>query len=171
MQTFTDAKGQNWTIDVNFTSLKRVKAATGIDLTKLVNPKSDVIGTLTGDLFVLFDCLVALVQPQLDAKELTAEQFGESLDEGAAESAVVALIAAVIDFFPEGKRMLLKRAFAKVTTAAQRRQTSAIDQALKAVESVQFERTIEHALERASRSTSGSLATNSPASSASTLAP
>lgn len=171
MATFTDSENRTWTIDVNFTSLKRVKAATGIDLTKLVDRKSDIIEQLTGDLFVLFDCLVALVQPQLDAKTLTAEQFGEAFDEAAAENAVSALITAVIDFFPERKRQLLKRAFAKVTAAAQQRQSQAIDQALKAVESVQFDRTIEHALNQATRSTSGSSATNSPARSASTLAP
>ncbi len=82
----------------------------------------------------------------------------------------MALIEAAIDFFQEGKRMLLKRAFAKVTSAAQRRQTASLDQALRAVESPEFERAIETALDAASRSTSGSSATNSPASSASTPA-
>jgi hypothetical protein len=63
--------------------------------------------------------------------------------------------------------MLLKRAFAKVTSAAQRRQTTTIDQALRAVESPEFEQAIESALDEASRSTSGSSVTNSPGSSAS----
>ncbi len=171
MKTFTDHQGRSWTIEINFTSLRRVKATTGVDLTRLVDPKSDVMGQLTGDPFVLFDCLIALLQPQLDAKGLTAERFGESLDEESADNAVVALIEAAIDFFQAGKRMLLKRAFAKVTTAAQRRQTASLDQALRAVESPEFEQAIETALDAASRSTSGSSATNSPESSASTPAP
>lgn len=171
MKTFTDRQGRSWTIEINYTSLRRVKSATGVDLTRLVDPKSDVMGQLTGDPFVLFDCLVAILQPQLDDKGITAEQFGESLDEESADKAAVALIEAAIDFFQEGKRMLLKRAFAKVTTAAQRRQTASLDQALRAVESPEFEQAIETALDAASRSTSGSSATSSPASSASTLAP
>lgn len=171
MKTFTDRQGRSWTIEINYTSLRRVKAATGVDLTRLVDPKSDVMGQLTGDPFVLFDCLVALLQPQLDDKGITAEQFGESLDEESADKAAVALIEAAIDFFQEGKRMLLKRAFAKVTTAAQRRQTASLDQALRAVESPEFEQAIETALDEASRSTSGSSATSSPALSASTPAP
>jgi hypothetical protein len=171
MKTFTDRQGHSWTIEINYTSLRRVKAATGVDLTRLVDPKSDVMGQLTGDPFVLFDCLVALLQPQLDDKGITAEQFGESLDEESADKAAVALIEAAIDFFQEGKRMLLKRAFAKVTTAAQRRQTASLDQALLAVESPEFEQAIETALDAASRSTSGGSATNSPALSASIPAP
>ena len=171
MKTFTDRQGRSWTIEINYTSLRRVKAATGVDLTRLVDPKSDVMGQLTGDPFILFDCLIALLSPQLDDKEITAEQFGESLDEESADKAAVALIEAAIDFFQEGKRMLLKRAFAKVTTAAQRRQTASLDQALRAVESPEFEQAIETALDAASRSTSGSSATSSPALSASTPAP
>ncbi|GIX05053.1 MAG: hypothetical protein KatS3mg114_0922 [Planctomycetaceae bacterium] len=170
MKTFTDRQGRSWTIEINYTSLRRVKAATDVDLTRLVDPKSDVMGQLTGDPFILFDCLVALLQPQLDDKGITAEQFGESLDEESADKAAVALIEAAIDFFQEGKRMLLKRAFAKVTTAAQRRQTASLDQAMRAVESPEFEQAIETALDEASRSTSGSSATNSPASLASTPA-
>lgn len=171
MKTFTDRQGRSWTIEINYTSLRRVKAATGVDLTRLVDPKSDVMGQLTGDPFVLFDCLVALLQPQLDDKGITAEQFGESLDEESADKAAVALIEAAIDFFQEGKRMLLKRAFAKVTSAAQRRQTASLDQALRAVESPEFEQAIETALDAASRSTSGSSATSLAASSASTPVP
>ncbi len=171
MKMFTDRQGRSWTIEINYTSLRRVKAATGVDLTRLVDPQSDVMGQLTGDPFVLFDCLVALLQPQLDDKGITAEQFGESLDEESADKAAVALIEAAIDFFQEGKRMLLKRAFAKVTTAAQRRQTASLDQALRAVESPEFEQAIETALDAASRSTSGSSDTSLAASSASTPAP
>lgn len=170
MQTFKDATGRTWQISVNFTSLKRVKCQTGIDLTKLVDPHSDVISRLTSDLFMLFDCLVALLQPQLDANSLTAEAFGEALDEESADSAVIALLEGVIDFFPEKKRTLLRRALAKVTRAAERKQTGMLDRALKSVESPQFDRAIETALARLNPSTSGSSATNSPASSASTLA-
>uniref|UniRef100_A0A7C4LQZ7 Uncharacterized protein n=1 Tax=Schlesneria paludicola TaxID=360056 RepID=A0A7C4LQZ7_9PLAN len=147
MKTFTDRQGRSWTIEVNYTSLRRVKAAAGVDLTKLVDPQADIVGQLTGDPFVLFDCLVAILQPQLDERGLTAEQFGESLDEESADKAAVALIEAAIDFFQEAKRMLLKRAFAKVTTAAQRRQTASLDQARRAVESPEFERAIERSLE------------------------
>ena len=171
MKSFTDRQGRSWTIEINYTSLRRVKGATDVDLTKIVDPKSNVIGQLTDDPFVLFDCLVALLQPQLEAKGITPEQFGEALDEESGDNASMALLEAIIDFFPEGKRTLLRRAFVKVTSAFQRKQTASLDQALRAVESPEFQRSIETALDEASRSTSGSSATSSPASLGSTPAP
>lgn len=173
MKSFTDRQGRSWTIEINYTSLRRVHALTGINLTRIVDPQANVMEQLTGDPFILFDCLVAILQPQLDAKEVTAEQFGEALDEESGDKASMALIEAIIDFFPEGKRMLLKRALTKVLTAAERRQLATLDKALQAVESAEFYQAIETALDEASRGgqlTSGSSATNSPASSASTPA-
>jgi hypothetical protein len=167
MHQFIDTQGNAWTVDVNYSSLRRVKGITGIDLTKLVDPKADVLGQLTSDQFILFDCLVAVLQPQLDEKGVTAEQFGDALDEESADKAAVALIEAIIDFFQEGKRMLLKRAFAKVTSAAQKWQSATIDQALRAVETPEFAQAIETALNAASRSMSGNSAMNSPELSAS----
>jgi hypothetical protein len=153
MKSFADAKGQTWTIEINVTSLHRVWAVTGLDLTKLVDKQADVFPKLAGDLFVLFDVLAELVRPQLDAKGLTAQQFGESLDEEAAEKAVTALVEATLDFFQEGKRMLLKRAFAKVSRAAEQRRSTTLSAALQKVESPEFDQALETAL--ASGSTPG----------------
>ena len=171
MKSFTDRQGRSWTIEINYTSLRRVHALTGINLTRIVDPQANVMEQLTGDPFVLFECLVAILQPQLDEKEITAEQFGEALDEESGDKASMALIEAIIDFFPEGKRMLLKRALTKVLTAAERRQLATLDQALQAVESPEFSQAIETALDEASQLTSGSSATSLAASSASTPAP
>ena len=170
MKSFTDRQGRSWIIEINYTSLRRVHALTGINLTRIVEPRSNVMEQLTGDPFILFDCLIAILQPQLDEKQITAEQFGEALDEESGDKASMALIEAIIDFFPEGKRMLLRRALTKVLTAAERRQMATLDKALQAVESPEFTQAIETALDEASRLTSGSSATNLPASSASTPA-
>ena len=169
MKQFVDRTGRSWTVEVNVTSLRRVKAATAIDLTRLADPQDGTLGRLTGDLFCLFDCLCALVQPQLIERNVSTEQFGEALDEESAERAVVALLEAVIDFFQDGKRTLLKRALSKVTAAAERVKTQSLDQALRAIESPEFDRALETALQ--SESTFGSSSTNSPESSASIPVP
>ena len=171
MKSFTDRQGRSWIIEINYTSLRRVHALTGINLTRIVEPRSNVMEQLTGDPFILFDCLIAILQPQLDEKQITAEQFGEALDEESGDKASMALIEAIIDFFPEGKRMLLRRALTKVLTAAERRQLATLDKALQAVESPEFSQAIETALDEASQLTSGSSATSLAASSASTPAP
>jgi hypothetical protein len=146
MKSFADAKGQTWTIEINVASLARVRAVTGLDLTKLVDRQADLFSKLAGDLFVLFDVLAELLRPQLEAKGMTAEQFGESLDEEAAERAVTALIEGILDFFQEGKRMLLKRALAKVTQAAQQRRAATLNTALQKVESPEFDQALQTAL-------------------------
>jgi hypothetical protein len=160
LKQFTDRTGRSWTIEANVSSLRRVQAATGIDLTRLADPQDGTLGRLTGDLFALFDCLCALVQPQLTERNVSTEQFGEALDEASAERAVVALLEAVIDFFQDGKRTLLKRALSKVTAAAERVRTQSLDQALRAIESPEFDRALQTALQR--ESTSGNSSTSSP---------
>lgn len=161
MKTFRDAGGREWTVEVNVAALKRVKDATGVDLTRVVDPDSDVIGRLSEDVFLLFDCVCALLKPQLEKQGLSAEDFGAGLDEDATEKAATALFEGIIDFFREEKRMLLKRAFSKVKAAADRTQHEAVEKAMKEVESEAFDEAIRAAM-------SGSSSTSLPESSAST---
>lgn len=168
MKTFHDAHGREWTVEVNVATLKRVKDLTGLDLTKLVDPDSDVIRRLSDDVFLLFECLCALLKPQLESRGLTADEFGQSLDEESTEKAATALFEGTIDFFREQKRMLLKRAFSKVKTAVETTESRAIERAMQQIETEAFDRAIHEALGAESSKTSGGSATASPASSAST---
>ena len=176
MKVIRDTQGREWTIDVNFSAIRRVKAATDIDLTKLVEPNDETFKQLTRDLFLLFDVICALLGPQFEAKGETPESFGESLDEESAEQAALAVLEGTIDFFREQKRMLLKRAFSKVTKAADRLRDTSFDQAMKAVETDEFDQVIEAAMkettdETENPSTSGDSSTGSLASSESTPVP
>ena len=164
MKTFRDAQGREWTIEVNVTALKRVKDATGVDLTKVIDPGADVISRLADDVFLLFDVVCALLKPQLERHGLSAEEFGAGLDEDATEKAATALFEGIIDFFREEKRTLLKRAFSKVKAAAEKTQNEAINRAMKEVESEAFDQAIHAAM-------SGSSSTSLPESSPSTPAP
>lgn len=171
MKTFRDSQGREWTVDVNVAALKRVKDTAGVDLTKLIDPASDVIRRLTDDVFLLFECLCALLQPQLDKQGLSVEEFGSVLDEDATEKAATALFEAIIDFFREDRRMLLKRAFSKVKTAVETSEADAINRAMKEIESEAFDRAITEALAGSRTQTSGNSSTASLAFSASTPAP
>ena len=166
MKTFRDALGREWSLTINVAALKRVNDALGLDLTQIVDPDSDVVKKLTGDMFLLFECLCTLLQPQLEQHSVSPEAFGESLDEESTEKAATALFEAIIDFFREDRRMLLKRAFSKVQTAVHSRETQALERAMKGVESPEFDRVIGSALEE-NIPTSGSSSTASPESSAS----
>lgn len=171
MKTFRDAQGREWTVEVNVTALKRVKDATGVDLTKVIDPESDVISRLSEDVFLLFDVVCALLKPQLEKHGLSAEEFGAGLDEDATEKAATALFEGIIDFFRDEKRMLLKRAFSKVKAAAEKTQSEAINRAMKEVESKAFDQAVQAALSAERQAMSGSSSTRLPESSASTPAP
>ncbi len=151
MKTFRDARGREWTVEVNVAALKRVKDSTGLDLTRLVDPESDVIGKLTDDVFLLFECLCALLKPQLDNQGISAEELGAGLDEDSTEKAATALFEAIIDFFREDKRMLLKRAFSKVKTAVETTERQAVERAMQQIETEEFDRAIQECLETGAR--------------------
>ncbi len=174
MKVIRDTQNREWTIDVNFSAIRRVKAATDIDLTKLVEPNDETFKQLTGDLFLLLDVICALLRPQFDERNETPESFGESLDEESAEQAALAVLEGTIDFFREQKRILLKRAFSKVTKAADRLRDTSFDQAMKAVETDEFDRVIEAAMTETTTengSMFGNSSTDSPESSESTPDP
>ena len=174
MKIIRDTTGREWTIEINFSAIRRVKAATGVDLTKLVEPKDTTFKELTSDLFRLFDVVCAVLQPQFDDRNMTADQFGESLDEATAEQAAMAVLEGTIDFFREEKRTLLKRAYSKVTKAADRLRETGFDHAMKAVETDEFDQVIEAAMKDAldeNESTSGNSSTPSPELSESTPVP
>lgn len=146
MKSFRDSQSREWTVEVNVSALKRVKDSTGLDLTRLVDPDSDVIRQLSDDVFLLYEVLCALIRPQIEQQGLSAEEFGAALDEDSTEKAATALFEAIIDFFREDKRTLLKRAFSKVKDAAERTQSEAINRAMKEVESEAFEEAIRESL-------------------------
>ncbi len=163
MKTFRDTADREWTVEINVTTLKRVKDLAGVDLTALIRPSDPTFQNLSSDMFKLFDVLVALVKPQLEQRQITADVFGQSLDENSVEAAVTALLEGVIDFFQADKRAILRRALLKVTTAADKVRRQSLDAATKQVESAEFDQIIESAM-------SGSSSTGSPESSASTPA-
>ena len=161
MKTFRDTADREWTVEINVTTLKRVKDLTGVDLTTLIRPNDPTFKTLSTDMFQLFDVLIALVKPQLEQRQITADAFGQSLDENSVEAAVTALLEGVIDFFQADKRAILRRALLKVTTAADRVRRQNLETAAQRVESTEFDQIVERAM-------SGTSSTDSPASSAST---
>ena len=164
MKTFRDTADREWTVEINVSTLKRVKDLAGVDLTTLIRPNEPTFKNLSTDMFQLFDVLVALVKPQLDQRQITADAFGQALDENSVEAAVTALLEGVIDFFQADKRAILRRALLKMTTAADRVRRQNLETAAQRVESTEFDQIVERAM-------SGDSSTDSPESSESTPGP
>lgn len=115
MRTFTDNNGRIWTVVVNVAAIKRVRAICGIDINSIVEigedgkPNTDLLQRLEGDPVLLVDTLYAVCKPECDTKNVTDEDFGAAMAGDAIASATDALLEEIIDFFPEAKRLALRR--------------------------------------------------------------
>ena len=67
METFTDSAGRAWTVTVTVSTIKQVRALTGVDLLKVV--EGTVIDQLASDAVLLVDVLYAVCKDQTAAPQ------------------------------------------------------------------------------------------------------
>ena len=114
MKTFKDNADRTWTVTVNVDAIKRVRSLLSIDLMEAVEGK--LIERLIGDPVLLCDVIYSVCKEDADAKGITDEEFGRAMAGDAIELATTALLEELVDFFPQGKRQLLRKALAKLET-------------------------------------------------------
>lgn len=161
MKPFKDNKGRQWEIDVNVSSIRRVKDVTGIRL----DGDQQELAVKLNDVINLCNVLFVLCKPQADAQGVTDEQFGESLAGDVLGAAVDALREAITDFFPSRQRTVMTAALAK----AREVETALIDRAGRRVADLNVENIVRD-IEKELIPSNGS-AMNLPASAASIPAP
>ena len=111
MQKFIDRRARVWIVDIDNTTLRRVKTITGIRLLDAVD--GDLVTRLSNDPLLLGDVLYAICKPQADQQEISDEAFGEGLAGDVIADATNALLEALLAYFPEGRRRLLRKAAEK----------------------------------------------------------
>lgn len=116
MHSFTDEKGRAWSVVVTVDTVRRVRQLAGVDLMQVI--KGPLLEELAGDPVKLVDVLFAICKPQADANKVTDQDFGESLAGDSIDTATMALLGAIADFFPSPTRKLLR----KLIDAGQARQ-------------------------------------------------
>ena len=115
MKTFTDNKGRTWTLEVTVATVKRVRGLCKVDLNSIVEldknnkPSAELLERLSSDPVLLVDVLYAVCKPQADKLGVTDEDFGEAMAGDAIEHATTGLLEEVIDFFPEAKRLVMRK--------------------------------------------------------------
>jgi hypothetical protein len=114
VKTFKDNADRTWTVTVNVDAIKRVRSLLSIDLMEAVEGK--LIERLIGDPILLCDVIYCVCKEDADAKGITDEEFGRAMAGDAIELATTALLEELVDFFPQGKRQLLRKALAKLET-------------------------------------------------------
>jgi hypothetical protein len=151
MKTFKDNAGRTWTIAVNIAAVKRVKSLLDIDLIEGV-VKEGVIDELATNPILLCDVIYAICKPEADKQNITDEQFGQAMAGDAIELATEALLEELVDFFPEAKRRVLRKAMGRF----KKMEMKALEVADKYLEDPEFEKEMDMEIERL-MSLSGSL--------------
>ncbi len=113
MQKFIDRRGRVWIVDIDNTTLRRVKALTDVRLLDALD--GELITRLSNDPLLLGDVLFAICKPQADQQDVSDESFAEGLAGDAIDDACKALVDGLVAYFPESKRRLVRKAAEKQT--------------------------------------------------------
>jgi len=172
MSSFTDTKGRDWSVAVNVGTMAAVKRETGVNLAEAIKPSSDVIETISTDPSVFFEILTVILKKQLDDKSVSVDEFAEGLDdEDVAIDAMKSLIEGIIDFFPKGRSLPLKKAFNRLWSATEKKATAQAAAAMSRLEELDVDAMADEILSQtmssgsSTSSTSGDLSSSSQGSS------
>lgn len=116
MKTFADNAGRTWAVAINVAAVKRVKDLLGVNLLEIADQKGSLLERLVDDPCLLCDILFCLVKPEAEAKGITDEEFGRALGGDCLDAATDALLTEIADFFPKGRREILRRVVGKLRT-------------------------------------------------------
>lgn len=122
--TFQDSKGRSWDLALNVGKIELVNDRHGVNL---ADGDFKALLAIEDDALKCFHVVACLCEKQQEAAGVSAEDFGESFDGAAYESAVEALRNAVQNFTPPRRRSLMQS-----LTAAQDKATARQIERLKA---------------------------------------
>lgn len=103
-RSFQDKNGKSWTILLDAPTLEDIKNQFKVDLTAL---SEDPFNQLAADPIKLVNILYLVCKDQCDQQGVTSREFGRNLKPGLDEP-TEALLEALIDFFPSGKRSSIR---------------------------------------------------------------
>ena len=113
MHTFRDNKNREWSIDLTFGAIKRVKSLLQIDLLAPEVGDPPLLVRLGTDPVLLVDTVFAIVQPQAESRGVSDLEFAEALGADAEVGLVAAFYDEWRDFFHRSGRPHLEAAIAK----------------------------------------------------------
>lgn len=126
MKTFADNAARTWAITVNVAAVKRCRDLLGINLLEIADQKGKLLERIIEDPCILCDILFVLVKPEADARNVTDEEFGRGLGGDVLDAATDALLGEIADFFPSGRREILRRILSKVKMIQQKTEKLAL---------------------------------------------
>ena len=165
MRQFKDNAGRIWTVDINVTTLKRVRGLTGVDLMQVI--EGTLIEKFIRDPVLLCDVVYAVCKPEADSAKVSDEEFGKAMAGDAIEAATGAVLDELISFCPSPRD---RANLGRVLQATNRVMEKARDVTEKRIETLTSEGELDKLVNRLLE-TSGRSSTSAPEPSASTPGP
>lgn len=102
---FKDDKGRTWTFNITVGTYRKIKMEEGIDITDVFSKNNWLEQVSSGaDVGLILTLCILALQSELDAREISMDEFCDSLGGDAMEEMAKALIGGVVNFMPEHKR-------------------------------------------------------------------
>ena len=150
MRTFKDNAGRVWSLQVDVAALKRVRSLLEVNLLDVLEGK--LVDRLADDPVFLCDVLYAVVKPEADVQKVSDEDFGRAMGGDALDGATAAFLEELADFFPQGRRRVLRKALEKLGVFRAR----ALEVVERRLASPELDRRFESALAELGISSGGS---------------
>ncbi len=125
---------------LNVGTLKRVRALCEVDLMQAVEGK--LVERLIADPVLLCDVLYAVCKEEAEKQNISDEDFGRGLGGDAIDSATTALLEELVDFFPQRRREVLRKALEKMQSL----QEKSVRAAMVFLESPELDKRVENAI-------------------------
>ena len=151
MHTFTDTSSRVWTLVINVDVIRRVRALANVNLLDAVDGR--LLERLVTDPVLLCDILFAIVQPDAEQRKVSDQEFGRALGGDVLDAATTALLEDLVDFFPNAKRTLLRKAMQKLRNLEE----VALQTAHQRLDSPELEARLRAAIESTHGPSSGNL--------------
>jgi hypothetical protein len=113
MSEFVDESGRKWSLRVDVAAIRKVRSKRGVDLAKVMGSQEE-LQKLLDDPCLWVDVIWDLIEEQATTQGVDPESFAHGLAGDSFEAANNALIESIIDFFPSGRREILRRLLSKV---------------------------------------------------------
>lgn len=115
MAVFRDKRGRDWHVDINVSSLRRVRdGGLGIDLLDITDETKRVAERLGDSPELFVGVLYEICRPEIETRGIAAEEFGESIDANALDAAVEALLESLASFIPRHRGRVMAQAAVQV---------------------------------------------------------
>lgn len=123
MKSFKDADGLIWDVVVNTGTAEAVTDAVGVNIFELYG---DAAKEVFSNPILLVNVIYVLCRKQAEGRNISDVRFGELLVGDVIEDAATALLEAVSDFFPSGRRKIMQSMLKKSQAAATQMEAEAL---------------------------------------------